>query len=241
MPGLRAYRDIDGLRVRAALPARDRGLHAARRRRFAGDRRRTRRGLHSRDPARRDRAPRPRLRSNSRRANAPILEVVRTCASASPRAALFRRTHFIGRQQCRLRAASERVRRHRRRKRQRQEHAGAADRRARDADRRAASPSPGSDGRQRRGRRASPPPRPDGVPGPAIGAQSAPPRRQHRDAAAGGGRARPGRRGSARAGLLLARDRAAARSRRRAFRRSFPAGSASASTSRARSAPCRAS
>jgi peptide/nickel transport system ATP-binding protein len=46
-------------------------------------------------------------------------------------------------------------------------------------------------------------PRPDGVPGPAIGAQSAPPRRQHRDAAArSGGTSHLGGR-LARAGLLL--------------------------------------
>ena len=59
---------------------------------------------------------------------------------------------FHRRQQCRLRAASERVRRHRRRKRQRQEHAGAADRRTRDAV--------GGPTHHRRARRSTAAPRP---------------------------------------------------------------------------------
>ena len=96
------------------------------------------------------------------------------------------------------------------------------------------------DRRQRGSRRASPASRADGVPGPAIGAQSAPPRRQHRDPAAGSG----GHRdlgGAPRPRRPAARARSACRpTPRRAFRRSCPAASASASTSRARSAPCRA-
>ena len=94
---------------------------------------------------------------------------------------------------------------------------------------------------ERRRRRASPPPCADGVSGPAIGAQSAPPRRQHRDAAdrSGGHRDWEERLAARRP---AARARSACRPRpRRAFRRSSPAGSGSASTSRARSAPCRAS
>ena len=83
-------------------------------------------------------------------------------------------------------------------------------------------------------------PRADGVSGSAIGAQSAPPRRQHRDPGDGSGAASPaGRSASRSAGAAARRDRPAARGRDALSRRSSPAASASASTSRARSAPCR--
>ena len=92
-------------------------------------------------------------------------------------------------------------------------------------------------------RRASPPPRADGVPGPAVGAQPAPPRRQHRDAAAQGRAADPTRAGNSASNVPVcccARS-ACRRMPQCASRPSSPAASASASTSRARSARCRAS
>ena len=116
---------------------------------------------------------------------------------------------------CRASRRRERVRRHRRRERQRQEH----DRPGSSSGSSARAGAHQLDGvdvsAAAESARATPGKRPDGVPGPAIRPQSAPPGRQHRDPGARGGRA-----------PLPAAERGAAG--RDAARRDRPAGRAAA-------------
>ena len=224
--------------VRCAIAECTRRTAAAR-----SSRRRTRRGLHPRDADAPTIAPPAARRGRGGRRDATILEVDGPRPSASPRRTAVPphrtspRCKDVG-----FALQRERVRRHRRRERQRQEHAGAADRRAGDAVRRPRSRSPDAtiDGsadadahRRRHVQMVFQDPQSALNPRRRVASIVTQPLEAARTIA---WEAR-----LARAGAAAARDRPAARSRRRAFRRSSPAASASASTSRARSAPCRAS
>ena len=214
-----------GLRLRAALPARGRGMPIALPPVRRG-RRRARGGLHPRDADRRDRAAALRAGTEAAAPTRPILEVSGLTKHFTSRAGCFAAPHFTA-----VKDVGFALRQN--------EFVGIVGESGSGkstlarlivgletpTDGRIAIAGQDVDG-TRGCRRASPPPRPDGVPGPAVRVESAPPRRQHRDPAARGGRAILG--GAARARRpAAARDRPAARSRDAlsgpALRRAAPA------------------